>query len=349
MDFSVIFQLRTKKFWWMDVIFYFVISLFVATVLCYLIFLTKNSFQRQDIQKEDAALQTVGTDQQKGYEKNVIDYRNRITDFAELFKNHKFASNVFAFIQDQTLSNIWFGQFTFDEKNNQANLTGESDDMDAFARQVAILESENNKKYVKSIGTLNSTLGTSARVGFNISLTLDDNIFNYISSKALISQTTSPSEQQLVQQGANEQQNPETQQGAQSIEKLITSFHLLLNPEVIGSVDETNYNIALNVPYGTDVKTLIPSIVISTGAAVSPASGVVQDFTNPVTYVVTAQDGSTQNYQVKVTVAAKPVVKKSSPLGLIALIFVILIVIVALAAVIIILIRRRNLSRRNKF
>ena len=39
MDFSVIFQLRTKKFWWMDVIFYFVIYLLIATVLCYFIFL----------------------------------------------------------------------------------------------------------------------------------------------------------------------------------------------------------------------------------------------------------------------------------------------------------------------
>ena len=38
MDLSAIFQIRTKKFWWMDVIFYFVISLLVATVFCYGIF-----------------------------------------------------------------------------------------------------------------------------------------------------------------------------------------------------------------------------------------------------------------------------------------------------------------------
>ena len=54
MDFSVIFQLRTKKFWWMDVIFYFVISLLIATLFCYVIFLTKNNFQREDIKKEVA-------------------------------------------------------------------------------------------------------------------------------------------------------------------------------------------------------------------------------------------------------------------------------------------------------
>ncbi|MCX6722702.1 MAG: hypothetical protein NT094_01375, partial [Candidatus Staskawiczbacteria bacterium] len=103
MDFSVIFQLRTKKFWWMDVIFYFVIALLMATIFCYIIFLTKNNFQREDIKEQDAALQTVGTYQQKEYEKNVISYRNKINDFNSLFKNHEFASNVFGFMRAQTM------------------------------------------------------------------------------------------------------------------------------------------------------------------------------------------------------------------------------------------------------
>ena len=71
----------------------------------------------------------------------------------------------------------------------------------------------------------------------------------------------------------------------------------------MGTVDETNYTVTLNVPYGTDVKNLTPSIVISPSATVLPASNVSQDFTNPVTYIVTAQDGSVQNYIVKVIVA----------------------------------------------
>ena len=109
MDFSVIFQLRTKKFWWMDVIFYFVISLLVATILCYLIFLTKNILQKEDI-KTETKLQTVGTET-KNKKKDVITYRKKIADFSRLFKNHEFASNVFAFMQRQTMPNIWFKQF----------------------------------------------------------------------------------------------------------------------------------------------------------------------------------------------------------------------------------------------
>jgi len=87
-----------------------------------------------------------------------------------------------------------------------------------------------------------------------------------------------------------------------SSEKLINSFNLLgLNPEEDGAVDDTNYVVNLVVPVGTDLTKLIPTISISDNATISPASDVAQDFTNPVNYTVTAQDGSTQNYTVTVT------------------------------------------------
>ena len=59
-------------------------------------------------------------------------------------------------------------------------------------------------------------------------------------------------------------------------------------------------SLALTVPFGTEVTALVPTIV-HTGASVSPASGAAQDFTSPVNYTVTAEDGSTQAYEVTVT------------------------------------------------
>ena len=79
--------------------------------------------------------------------------------------------------------------------------------------------------------------------------------------------------------------------------KDITSFTILSIPGTVG----TN-TVALTVPYGTNRSSLIPTIVI-TGASVSPASGAAQNFTNPVTYTVTAADGTTIAYMVTVTVA----------------------------------------------
>jgi hypothetical protein len=89
--------------------------------------------------------------------------------------------------------------------------------------------------------------------------------------------------------------------------KIITVFNFLnLTPNVIGAIDENNHTISLTVPFGTDVKVLVPTITISEKAAINPNIDAVQDFTNPITYTVTAEDGSTQNYVATVTIAPDP-------------------------------------------
>lgn len=87
-----------------------------------------------------------------------------------------------------------------------------------------------------------------------------------------------------------------------SSEKVINYF-TFDNPEATGNMDQSNYTVAITVPAGTDVTKLIPVIQISQDATISPASGAQQDFTKPVAYLVTAQDGSTQTYIVTVNVA----------------------------------------------
>jgi len=82
-----------------------------------------------------------------------------------------------------------------------------------------------------------------------------------------------------------------------SSEKDITSFSIA-SPAATGVINGTN--ITLNVPSTTDVTALVPTIVVSDYATVSPLTGVAQDFTNPVTYTVTAEDLSTKVYTVTV-------------------------------------------------
>jgi hypothetical protein len=93
----------------------------------------------------------------------------------------------------------------------------------------------------------------------------------------------------------------------QSSLKTITTFDFTsLTPNVIGNIDETSHTISLTVPFGTDVVTLTPTINISPKASISPSSNTFQNFSTPVTYTVTAEDGSTQDYVVTLTVASDP-------------------------------------------
>ncbi len=66
-------------------------------------------------------------------------------------------------------------------------------------------------------------------------------------------------------------------------------------------IDNDNFTIEITVAPGTDLSALTPEIQISTGADISPESATAQDFTNPVTYTVTAEDGTTRDWTVTVT------------------------------------------------
>ncbi|RED93601.1 family 10 glycosylhydrolase [Marinoscillum furvescens] len=66
-----------------------------------------------------------------------------------------------------------------------------------------------------------------------------------------------------------------------------------------GKID--GQQISGSVPYGTDITNLKVSLDIHEKASVSPAVEEPQDFTSPVTYTVTAENGETQSYNVSVT------------------------------------------------
>ena len=86
--------------------------------------------------------------------------------------------------------------------------------------------------------------------------------------------------------------------------KNIIAFYLR-NPDgspldtslVTVTVSDDSINILL--PPTTDLNGLIPDIQIS-GVSISPSTGTPQDFSKPVTYTVTAEDGSSKQYFVTI-------------------------------------------------
>jgi len=309
MDFRTVFQLRSKKVWWLDVIFYFVVSLLMATIICYFVFVIKNAIQKQEIEKLETDLLLVGTDEQKEQEAQVILYKKKINDFTKLIENHEFASNVFAFMEENSQPNVWFRQFNLDAKNSQVQLTGETESMDAFSRQTATFE---KNEYVKNLGTLNSSATESSKINFNFSLTLKPEIFSYILntknkekiekeenivviSSSLAEVTNLSEEDETENQQEGEEIGIETEK---SSEKQIFSFDIPLNPEVIGMINQANHTILISLPPGTNFKNITPIIFFSDKATVYPESNTPQDFSNPIIYKVTAEDGSIQEYMV---------------------------------------------------
>ena len=86
-------------------------------------------------------------------------------------------------------------------------------------------------------------------------------------------------------------------------EARITSF--VINDIYQGTIDQTAKTITVYVPGSIGLTSLVPTIVYRQNASITPASGVAQDFTNPVTYTV-KNNSAEATYTVKVIAIDKP-------------------------------------------
>jgi hypothetical protein len=88
--------------------------------------------------------------------------------------------------------------------------------------------------------------------------------------------------------------------------RAITAFSFLtadntgFPADVAGTISGTS--IALTLPAGTALTRLVPTLAFE--GALVPANKTAQDFTHPVSYTVTADDGASTTYEVTVTVTA---------------------------------------------
>jgi len=91
-----------------------------------------------------------------------------------------------------------------------------------------------------------------------------------------------------------------------SSEKQITGFQFTadanetLSQDIIATINQNNRTVAVTVSHSTSIIALTPQVEVSAAATYSPTG--TQDFTNPVTYTVTAEDGTEAEYVITVVV-----------------------------------------------
>ena len=90
---------------------------------------------------------------------------------------------------------------------------------------------------------------------------------------------------------------------------ILSAENQILKAELTGAdstkIDQVSRQIFLYVPYGCDIRALAPNFLVSPKASINPASGSTKNFTSPVSYTVTAEDGTTsRTYTVSVYIPA---------------------------------------------
>ena len=88
----------------------------------------------------------------------------------------------------------------------------------------------------------------------------------------------------------------------------LSDQNLIVDFEIDGQsdtavIDQDVMTVEVPMPAEVDLTALTPTtITVSSLAVVSPEANETQDFSSPVTYVVTAEDGATADYSVTVVV-----------------------------------------------
>lgn len=91
----------------------------------------------------------------------------------------------------------------------------------------------------------------------------------------------------------------------QVVIKVLDVDNRILSAQLIGAnsveIDQLASKVWLYMPYGYDISTLSPTFEVSANATISPASGSVHDFSAPVVYTVTSENGLVKKqYSVEV-------------------------------------------------
>ncbi|MGP1679858.1 MAG: ice-binding family protein [Burkholderiales bacterium] len=91
--------------------------------------------------------------------------------------------------------------------------------------------------------------------------------------------------------------------------KALSAYAFVSLPAAAATIDEAAKTIAVTVPNGKAVTALVATFTttgtgVMVGTTAQTSAATANDFTNPVAYIVTAEDGSTATYTVTVTVAS---------------------------------------------
>lgn len=72
----------------------------------------------------------------------LLPLEQKITDFAGLIEAHRNNLNIFRFLEENCLPNVWFSDFDFSSEENRVTVSGSTDSFNTLENQISVLSEE---------------------------------------------------------------------------------------------------------------------------------------------------------------------------------------------------------------
>lgn len=156
--------------------FLFYLSLILVIILgvCYFGIRIKNSSIRSQIEEVKLNVSKIKIEGDKQTERQVLGYQRKINDFSELFSKHKIASSFLELLRNSTHLKVSFSTLVLNTETAQVILGGETENFKTLGEQILYFK---GSEFIKGLVLSNLALGKEGDVKFNISLSLDPEIF----------------------------------------------------------------------------------------------------------------------------------------------------------------------------
>lgn len=107
-------------------------------------------------------------------QKHFINFYSQLVNLKKVLEKHRFSSNVYSFLEKNTLPTVFYYEADFIVKENILRLRGQADSAETLAQQ---LNAFDQAKELKS-AVLDQMTFEKGPVGFNLTLTFDQEFFN---------------------------------------------------------------------------------------------------------------------------------------------------------------------------
>ncbi len=163
---------KIKKTLLVNILLSFCLILLIVFIISYF---ALGAYQKK-LSKELFALEKAleKTAEEQRLEKEIFDYQKKIKDMGILLDHHKFASNLFDFLEKVTHPKVWFSSFSLNLESAVVNLSGQSDNFEILGQQILILKKQ---EIIKNIDVSKISIAREKGVEFQLQLIFDPKIF----------------------------------------------------------------------------------------------------------------------------------------------------------------------------
>lgn len=169
-------NIKNKELWG-DVAFYIALAVAVCIAVFYGVLAFKVYFYNTKIAEIRDKTAMYSSSEEKANEEIAFNYKKKIDDFATLISNHRISSQVFSFMEDNTLAGVSFLGINMASNSNDIRLSGSAKDMETISRQFRIFET--SKEYISNVSVLNTVISPLGTISFTMNFSFDPKIFTY--------------------------------------------------------------------------------------------------------------------------------------------------------------------------